>query len=263
MWLYLAQLIVAIFTGIAIYNLLDEVLDASAAVDILINGFDRTIISDLINTNSTLGSRYISIMITSIMTYLILSVYLHACILVNIDRKSPSQWNMMRQGVKYIIPHIIIVSCSLLVLCILLSCIWIPFIKITDPPLETFDSEKPYFIWIMALVILSICLMIVIWAWSVIMRLRIIRGYRLKESLQHAVSMLAARWPLYLCLGISLVVVSATISLLYLNVTSNWAVTSWMLVVILIIIQQCVSIGRVVLKVFGYVAIDHITKESK
>ena len=256
LFIYAMQLILGVIVAISAYVKFDGAIGNSLELDRLAKGFDRSIFSDIINEFPTIIANVQSRFGMSVMLFLLLSTFLHAGLLGNIRKDEFSISSFLINAKKYFLKFLGVVLISIFKMIVLLSIIWVPFMKWMGDPLETFHSEKTLILTIIGLLTLSVLFIVVIWLWSVLSRYQIVDGDAQVISMKSGWRLLKSNFVRYYAVGIGLILLHVLVTWVYTQVVDDWGAETWFCVLGLVVIQQIFSFVRIFFRVLGYSAIN-------
>ena len=255
--IYMTQMVFGVIVAVAAYNSFSDAVGASLELDRLAYGFDRSVFSDMINEFPKLIPSIRSNFIGSLLAFLSISVFLHAALLGSIRNRKYKIPTLLRNGRLYFLNFLTIAIVALIKSAIVLSIIWIPFIKIVGDPLKTFHSEKPFILTVIGLIVFSILLLSIIWLWSVLTRYHKVDGHNLVVAMKQGWTHLKSKFFQLFKIAITLILLHVLLTYIYTLVVDDWGAQTWFCVLGLILIQQVFSIIRVWIRVFGYTFLDY------
>lgn len=253
--MYVLQLILSIVVGAVAYDQLNDAIGDSAELEVLATGFDRSVFSDLINNYPEIVNNIGAKMIILMVLYWLVSVLLQGGLIASITKQQYLISNIFNNGIKYYLKNLLVVFISLLFLILLLALIWLPFFRIVGNPLVTFDTEKPFIFWILALATISSLLILSLWIGSVITRKYISKDHSIKSSIR--LGIIEVKNNFISLFGYGLLILSLHIILTYIYAVSvsDWGAESIVIVIMLLIIQQLFAIARWILRTAGYIVL--------
>ena len=254
--IYGVQLVLGSIVAVIAYRQFNGAIGSSLELDRLANGFDRSIFSDMINKFPVIIEHIQSRFASMVVLFLILSIFLHSCLLSNIRNGYYSIFKYFQNANIYFFKFLKVVLISLILKIVVLAIIWVPFFMLIGDPLETFHSEKTFIFTVIGLVILSALFLIVIWLWSVMSRYHIVDKNRLLVSMKAGWRLLISNFARYYIVGCGLILLHVIITWLYTLVVYDWGAETWFSVLALVIMQQLFSLIRIWIRAFGYSAVN-------
>jgi len=254
--IYFVQLFLGLFVAVSAYRQLNGAIGKSLELDRLAKGFDRSILSDMVNEFPKVISSIQGSFLFAVIAFLIISIFLHAGLLGNIKRREYTISTFLSNGKRYFTSFLAIAIIAIIKMIVTLAIIWIPFVKLIGDPLETFHSEKPFIQTVVALIIFSVMLVSVIWLWSVLTRYQKIEGKKLVQSMKDGWTQLRLRFFRYFLIAMLFIFIQVIVTWLYTYVVDDWGAESWLCVFSLLFIQQLFSVIRVFIRTSAYSALD-------
>lgn len=256
--LYAVQLLFGLIIGVVLCSIINTYLGQSATLDQLALGFDRTVIMDMIynNENALYPVLYTSAFLIPI--YFILSILLQGGILSNIKLGATGIRSQVKSGAKNFVPFVGIVILSSVFIAIIAAIVGFPFIKLVGDPLLTFSSEKPFVWWLIALMVLFSLVLILVWGWSVSTRYAYIDDPQFLKSLQIGFGFVKRNFSKLIAVGYLCVAIHLVLGLIYFLIMGDRGAPSYLLVLFGIIVQQVFAILRVMIRGFGYIALEQM-----
>jgi len=261
-FIYFIQLLIGFCVGLTFCAAMCSSLDGSMVLDQLARGFDRTVIMDVLNFDQGVLDSTQKVAFTLLGIYLLVSVWLQAGWMVNIRNKSFSIRSLLTNGKKFFLPFLGIALISLLFIIIYGGIVGTVFTKIVGDPLATFSSEKPYVLWIVALIGTFILWSIIVWSWSVSTRIHYIDGNSFFASLKYGFKIVLEEVLKFVAIGLLLVAIHVILMLMYYCIMGDRGAPSWTIVLIGILIQQIFAFARVALRGFGYSLLEDLNSKK-
>ena len=141
-FLYIIQLVIAFPIGIQVYQVMESSIGNSMSLDVIQDGFNRTVVEDFLNYHGSSITPLIGTFRYVVPMYLILSIFLHAGILGNVYNNKRRIADFLKYGVRHF-RYFLGYNLIFLGLFLLWSLvIWIPFLFWMGNPLENLSSEK-------------------------------------------------------------------------------------------------------------------------
>ena len=240
------------------YNVMYSSLHGSMVLDRLAMGFDRTVIMDVLNTESNILDSTVLVAIILAAVYLIISIFIQGGWLGNIRKRNFGVKSQLSNGRKYFLPFTGIAAISLLLVFLYALIVGTGFTFIVGDPLATFSSEKPYVLWLVALAFIWTLWCFVVWAWSVSSRYHYIDGQNFISALKKGMHSIKTQMMEYLFLGGLLLISHVFLMVVYYMLMGDRGAPSWWIVIIGIIIQQSFAIIHITLRGFGYGYVDSL-----
>lgn len=234
-------------------------MNGSMVLDQLATGFDRTVVTDILNSDPGFPDTTRGISMVLIAIYLFASVLLHGGWLANIRKQNFNLYSFLTDGAKHFFPFFGVALISIVLVLGFGGIIGITFSNIVGDPLATFSSEKPYVIWIIALICVFILWSIVIWSWSVASRLHCISGSSFFQSMIKGLKTLGSNFFKFIAVGLLLVGIHVLLSFIYYWMMGDRGASSWLVVLFAVVIKQSFALIRVALRGFAYNLVDDIT----
>ncbi|NNF36004.1 MAG: hypothetical protein HKN68_17985 [Saprospiraceae bacterium] len=139
---YVIQLIIAVPIGIQVYQVMEASIGNSMSLNIIQEGFNRTVVEDFLNVHGASITPLIGTFRYVVPMFLVLSIFLHAGILGNVIKGKHRIADFFKSGVKHF-KNFLIFDLLFFLLFILWSIIiWIPFLMWMGNPVEDLSSEK-------------------------------------------------------------------------------------------------------------------------
>ena len=248
--IYVIQLVIAIPIGLQVYQVINASIGDSLSMDIIQEGFNRTVFEDFLNVHGASITPLIGTFRYVIPVYLIVSIFLHAGIMGNIINDKSKVSSFFSHGVKYFLSFLII-NLSFFLTVIIWSCmVWIPFVIWMGNPVEDLASEKSLVIGggITAFIFLLGVLMLWLWAYDV--KFHCIKT---KAKIRNCLidgwsSIRSSGVRQWLTCCIYLLIHGLTI-VIYFLITDGIGPTSLGLIFLVILLQQAFSLFRIGLRV--------------
>lgn len=256
--IYLCQLILGLLIGFFIFGIFNDNLGQSMALEHLTSGFDRTVIMDMINSNENVFSLVSFWTAIILPLYLILSTVLQGGLLYNISKGETGIKSQLNNGIRYLLPFLGVVLLSILLIILFAVLIGLPFKTFVGDPLLTFSSEKPFVLSLLLLIAIFSACAITVWGFSIISRYNYINGSSFWASTKSGFLFVKKHFLKILLVGYLLIGIHFLLALIYYLIMGDQGTSSWLIVILGIIIQQVFSFARVLIRSFGYVAIDQI-----
>jgi hypothetical protein len=256
--IYICQLIFGLLIGCIFYCTINDNLGNSMALEHLANGFDRTVIMDMINSNDDVFSSIISWVTILIPIYLIISILLQGGLLFNINRGEVGFKSQIKNGTKYLLPFFGIALFSIVLIILFLVVVGLPFRAIVGDPLTTFSSEKPFVLSLIALAIGFSIWLVVVWSFSISTRYNYINGASFWKSINSGFTSVRNHLFELLSIGYLLLVAHLLLAFIYYLIMGDRGAPSWLIVIFGILVQQLFSFARVFIRGFGYIAVDQV-----
>tara|TARA_R110000737_G_C14543227_1_gene479422 strand:+ start:531 stop:1238 length:708 start_codon:yes stop_codon:yes gene_type:complete len=228
------------------------------ALEHLANGFDRTVIMDMINSNDDVFSSIISWVTILIPIYLIISILLQGGLLFNINRGEVGFKSQIKNGTKYLLPFFGIALFSIVLIILFLVVVGLPFRAIVGDPLTTFSSEKPFVLSLIALAIGFSIWLVVVWSFSISTRYNYINGASFWKSINSGFTSVRNHLFELLSIGYLLLGAHLLLAFIYYLIMGDRGAPSWLIVIFGILVQQLFSFARVFIRGFGYIAVDQV-----
>jgi hypothetical protein len=251
-FIYMIQMVVALMVGLSFYYSTRNALDGSMVLDQLANGFDRTVIMDVLNTNNSVLHSTRTIAFVFLGIYLLISILLHAGWLANIKKKKYSLKSLLSDGMHFFFPFLGIALLSILLLLAVGGVLGYGFAKIVGDPLMTFSSEKPLVFWIFGLAAFFVLCSILIWSWSVASRLYFISGETFFSALKQGFRSVVNKLLKCTAIGLLLIGIHMVMMVLYYYIMGDRGAPSWWIVIFGILVQQILAFTRVAIRGLGY-----------
>jgi hypothetical protein len=256
--IYICQLIFGLLIGCIFYCTINDNLGNSMALEHLANGFDRTVIMDMINSNDDVFSSIISWVTILIPIYLIISILLQGGLLFNINRGEVGFKSQIKNGTKYLLPFFGIALFSIVLIILFLVVVGLPFRAIVGDPLTTFSSEKPFVLSLIALAIGFSIWLVVVWSFSISTRYNYINGASFWKSINSGFTSVRNHLFELLSIGYLLLGAHLLLAFIYYLIMGDRGAPSWLIVIFGILVQQLFSFARVFIRGFGYIAVDQV-----
>lgn len=139
---YFIQLVIAVPIGIQVYHVIEASIGNSMSLNIIQEGFNRTVVADFLNVHGASITPLIGTLRYVVPMFLVLSIFLHAGMIGNVVRGNHRITDFFNAGVHHF-KHFLIFDLIFFLLIILWSIIvWVPFILWMGNPLENLSSEK-------------------------------------------------------------------------------------------------------------------------
>ena len=255
---YLIQLLFGIVAAVTTWITINSVMGRSAALERLADGFDRTVLMDAIYQNAdTLGPLKTTFGIL-IPIYLLISIILHGGLLSNISRGHRTISEMCNAGLRFVIPFAGIALLTLVSAFGVIGLIALAFGKSVGDPLQTFYSEKPFVWWLIALISIALFWFGLVWSWSVGARYSYIEQGRFSTALKYGLSFVKNNFMTLVAVTSLLLGISLLLGFLYNMVMGDRGASTWMIVILGIMLQQIIAYCRVYLRGIAYVTLGRL-----
>lgn len=261
-FVYLIQLLVGTIVGLSFFDSMFSSFEDSMVLDQLAKGFDRTVIMDIINSDSAVLNTTKGIALSLFGIYLFISVLLQAGWLANTRKMNYSVKTLLSSGLNLFFPFLGIAILALLLIFVYAVVVGIGFTKIVGDPLVTFSSEVPYVIWIIVLAGFFILWSIIIWAWSLSSRYHFIDGNSFFTSLKLGIITIWKKLFKFLTIGLLLVGIHVILMYFYYLIMEDRGASSWLIVLFGILVHQIFAFTRVVIRGFGYSLIENLMSKK-
>jgi hypothetical protein len=248
--IYMIQLIIAIPLGLQVYQVINASIGDSLSMDIIQEGFNRTVFEDFLNVHGASITPLIGTFRYVVPVYLVVSIFLHAGIMGNIINDKSKVSSFFSHGVKYFLSFLIINVCFVMTVVIWSCMVWFPFLMWMGNPVEDLASEKSLVIGggITFFIFLFGILMLWLWAFDVKVHC-ITTKNKIKTCLINGWSSITSsgvrQW---LTCCIYLIIHGLTI-IIYFLLTGSIGATSLGLILLVVLLQQAFSLFRIGLRV--------------
>ena len=252
-FLYFLQLVIAFPIGIQVYQVMEASIGDSMNLNIIQEGFNRTVVEDFLNVHGASITPLIGTFRYVVPMFLILSVFLHAGILGNIIHGNHKMSDFFKSGVRHFTYFL---GYDLLFLGLVLiwsSIIWIPFLMWMGNPFEDLSSER---VLVYGLVIAgTIYLLGLSLLWILVFDMKIsdvtertswIKGVR--KGLARWKRSIINQWLIF----IAYILIHLIAVTLYLSATDPIGASSMWLIVFVMLLQQMFSLLRIGMRVALY-----------
>lgn len=265
MVIYGIQAGIALTVGLQVYQVLDASIGSSLSLDIIAEGFDRTVITDLFNVHGASLSPLIGLVRWIVLIYLVISVFLNGGLLANLVKKEISFKQFLKNGYTYFYSFLKIGLLFLSFLFIWILVTGIPYLMIIGSnPFDTFDTEIPFILWTVLLFCLLLLGLGFLWSWSICTRMRVIRDQKsIFQSIKIGLKDLIKNAGTISLIVLLLAAVYSISMFCYTIIMEDRGAESMFVVLSLVIIQQLFSIFRLGLKTTGYASLAEIRVNQK
>lgn len=259
--IYVFQLVFGIVIGCISYCVIGSHIGQSTALNHLAAGFDRTVFMDMVNSNDDVLSPIILLAIILIPIYLIVSIILQGGFLHNIRKGETGFKYQLMNGTRYLFPFLGYVFFSVLMILILAVIIGLIFKNIVGDPLTTFSSEKPFVQSLLIVIGLLLIIVTLIWGWSISARYHYIDGSSFWTAIKSGFSFVKNHVLKILLIGSLLLGIHLLLAFIYYLIMGDRGASSWLIVILGIIIQQVFSFARIYIRGLAYITIDQMEDE--
>ena len=257
-FMYICQLVLSAIVGVVMYTILNTHIGQSAELEKLANGFNRSVFMDMIYQNDGVFSPVFSLGSIILIVYILSLLLLKGGYLTNVRKQEVGIMPMIKNGLKNYLPFLGYSIFSLIVLVVLSLLVIIPFQKIVGDPLVTFYSEKP-FVWsVIGISIIVLLITTLIYGFSALCKYGFLAKKSFGAGLIFAFSAIKSNVFKILRVMVTLVSLHIAIGYLYYIVMCDRGASSWVVVILSIVIQQMFAMIRVFLGGVGIAIFDKI-----
>jgi hypothetical protein len=180
---YGLTLICSFLVCYSIYILLNDGIGNSMESIKLLNGFDRTVIEDWMNSNKTWAEKLSLPFIISALLYVLVSIFNNAGLLACFIKDERKSLNFFKNGLKYFVPFLGYALIFMIIICLTAGIIFLIYTKLLGHPINDYNTEKPFFYSLIFVVILLLLKFAYIWIWSVATRCHYIKGTAYRQAI--------------------------------------------------------------------------------
>lgn len=248
--IYVIQLLLSLTLGVQVFHVLEASIGDSLSMDILSQGFSRTVFEDFFNNHGASVSPLVGMARWIIIVYLLISIFLHGGLLSNIIHQKKSISELFKAGAHYYFPFFAIVIAGLFLLVILTLIIWIPTLLMVGNPLEGKVSEPVFALSLGLAAILYIVLVLHIMLWSLNSRISYIhQSGPIWFHMKRGWKKLWKFWRSQVGVSILFFFIYLIMAWIYSRVIDDWGARSYLIIWGTIIMQQVFVFVRVMLRV--------------
>jgi len=247
---YFIQLVIAVPIGIQVYQVIEASIGDSMSLDIIQDGFNRTVVEDFLNFHGASITPLLGTFRYVVPMFLVLSIFLHAGMLGNVIKSQRRIADFFKSGVKHF-KHFLIFDLIFFLLFILWTIIvWIPFLIWMGNPLEDLSSERVLVIGIAIAGSIYLVGLSLLWILTYNMKISDIRD---KISWIKSVKRGWGLWKKSISSQWIVFIIYALLHLLaivfYMAITDPIGAGSMWLIVFVMLLQQMFSLFRIGLRI--------------
>jgi hypothetical protein len=175
--------ICSFFVCYNVYILLNDGIGNSIESIKLLNGFDRTVIEDWMNSNKTWAEKLSIPFIISALLYVLVSLFINAGLLACFIKDERKGLNFFKNGFKYFVSFFGYALIFMIIICLTAGILFLIYTKLLGHPINDYNNEKPFFYSLIFVVILLILKFAYIWIWSVATRCQYIKGTAYRQAI--------------------------------------------------------------------------------
>jgi hypothetical protein len=256
---YFLQLILALTIGIQIYQVLEASIGNSFELNKLLEGYDRTVVSDLLHVHGASISPLVGQIRWLVLAYLIFSVFINGGLLNSVWVKKNS-WIVFWEGAaRYFFSFLKVAIFFLIIFFALALILVFPVISSFNYFVENFSSEKVFVFFLFFCLLVFFLLTLYAFNWSVISR-TIIAKHEVKvwSGLKLGFKWMRSNWLSSCLLLLALVFLQLVVVITYFLVGEQSGMVSPFLIFLFFLIQQSVVLFRIIWKIMAYSAISDL-----
>ena len=250
LFIYVISLLVSIVININVGSILSKHLNGTNALVILTQGFDRTVIGDLITNNETWSNGLITTILISSIFYMILSVYLNAGYISSIITDEKSIRQFLNKGKRYFFPFLGYSILFYITLLLTGTIIGIVYLEFLGDPIADYHTEKPFIYSVITVFVFFLLIASYLFIWSVYARKNYIKGMSFIKSLKQGFvelkSNIKSNTLIIISIGIMLGVLFFLMKELH-NINSG---SAWISIIVTLLIMQSIIFTRIWIKQF-------------
>ena len=253
LFLYIIQLIIALPIGIQVYQVMEASIGDSMSLNIIQEGFNRTVVEDFLNFHGSSITPLIGTFRYVVPMFLLLSIFLHAGILGNIIHGKQRIADFLKSGVRHFIYFIGYDLIFLALVALWSLVIWIPFLVWMGNPVEDLSSEKVLVIGLIIVGFIYLFGLSIIWLLTFDMKVSDITDRTswkggIKKGVNKWKHSLINQWGIF----IVYVIIHLIAVLIYLAITDPIGASSMWLIIFVLLLQQMFSLFRIGMRVALY-----------
>jgi len=181
--IYLLHLLFGIVVGGKLRAAMTTALDQSIAGRELASGYDSDVMADMMRHHSLDVGGVAQSSLVLIPIFVLLSIWLYGGLTANMATTQRGVYAMVTKGCRHY-PRLLMVSLCSLALCLLIGAVlWVPFLLLSGMPplpavLETYHSEKQFFLTTAAIIALTYLCYILVSSWAILAKALLTSGHR-------------------------------------------------------------------------------------
>jgi len=250
--MYFLHLVYGSLVGSKIKSLMSTSLGDSLASEELHTGLDSDIFADLIRHEGLDLSSIIKSSIILLPIFLLLKIIVNTGIIANISKNENGVSNLIQNAKKYFFKNLGVSLVSLLAFLILNTLFWAPFIKYSGSTLQeivaTYSTEKVAIQLIICLLVISFLITSLIAAWGIKAKSNI--SLQLNQPLKSALQFTSSSALRLFIVSIILLVAAVVFFLLFKWLMSLCTTSTFLGLLIHILLAQCTVISLCKLRLF-------------
>ena len=256
--MHAVSLVISLLFYGKVHATLDKIIGQSLILEKMKSGFDKTIFWDIWNEHPQVVNDIFQLFGILFVVYLFISIVINGGMLSNIFKSNFTVNQMIKSGVAYFLPFLLIAMVSLFVLFLSLGILWYLYLKILGNPLEDYTTELPFVYSLLFMIFLSLFAMGKVWAFSVLWRISYIKTGQLLSSFKEAVLLLKSKIWKILLIWFILIILGFIISCTFTLVNASNSSLNIVLVVLTIVLMQGILWMRSYVKTLGYVTLNEL-----
>ena len=250
LFIYVISLLVSIVININVGSILSKHLNGTNALVILTQGFDRTVIGDLITNNENWSNGLIATILISSIFYMILSVFLNAGYISSIVTDEKSIRQFLNKGKQYFFPLFGFSILFYITLIMTGTIIGIVYLEFLGDPIADYHTEKPFIYSVITVFIFFLLIASYLFIWSVYARRNYIKGMSFIKSLKQGFVELKSNIKSNTLIIISLGIMLGVLFFLMKELHNYNSGSAWISIIVTLLIMQSIIFTRIWIKQF-------------
>lgn len=259
---FLVLFILTVSIGLLVKNSLVEGFGNSLQLDALKSGFNRTAFFDFINQNQGFFSNFFGNLKITFFIYAFVSIFLNGGLISNIAKSEHGAYNLIRNGVKYFIPFVLMAIIHILMVGVWTVIVFLPYTMMLGNPITDYDSELPFLYSLLSAMLIYFVGLLYIVIYGVLCRMEYVKSKQILKSLREGLKRLLSQKSSYFVWGLIVFLLHFLVITIYYYSYLHSDGSSWKIILISFFISQFLVLVRIFLKAFAYKGILTISENS-